>query len=68
MFFKLNTAVWLNDNSVNKQTFLAKMTLFSLKMTTWHAHVVHMAKHMNMVGGPGPGTLGPPPKSGAEHK
>jgi len=25
---------------------------FSLKMTKWHAHVAHMAKHMNMVGGP----------------
>jgi len=23
-------------------------------MTKCHAHVVHMAKHMNMVGGPGP--------------
>jgi len=21
-------------------------------MTKWHAHVVHMAKHMNMVGDP----------------
>ena len=28
-------------------------------MTKWHADVVHMAKHMNIVGGPGP------PKSGA---
>ena len=24
MFFKRNTAVWPTDNSVNKQTFLAK--------------------------------------------
>jgi len=24
-----------------------------IKMTKWHAHVAHMAKHMNMVGGPG---------------
>jgi len=37
-----------------------------IKMTKWHAHVVHMAKHMNMVGGPflvggpGPGLLRPP--------
>jgi len=28
-------------------------------MTKWHAHVAHMTKHTNMVGGPGP------PKSGA---
>jgi len=35
-------------------------------MTKWHAHVVHMAKHMNMVEDPGPGNLGPPPKSGAD--
>jgi len=26
--------------------------LFSLKTPMWHAHVVHMAKHMNMVGSP----------------
>jgi len=40
-------------------------------MTKWHAHVVHMAKYVNMVGGPslagGPGTLAPPPKSGAAY-
>jgi len=42
-----------------------------MKMTKWHAHVLHMAKHTNMVGGtflvvgPGPGHLGPHPKSGA---
>ena len=35
-------------------------------MTKWHAYVVHIAKHTNMVGGaclvggPGPGRLGPP--------
>jgi len=23
-------------------------------MIAWHAHVIHMAKHMNMVGDPGP--------------
>jgi len=34
-------------------------------MTRWHAHVAHMTKHMNMVGGTGPGALWPPPKSGA---
>jgi len=40
-------------------------------MTTWHAHVVHMAKHMNTVGGAfwwgplDPGPLPPTPKSGA---
>ena len=40
-------------------------------MTKWHAHVVHMAKHTNMVGGPflvgdpGPGFLWPTPKFGA---
>jgi len=39
-------------------------------MTKWHAHVVHMTKHINMGGGPlwwvalGPSPLGPP-KSGA---
>jgi len=39
-------------------------------MTKRHAHVAHMAEHMNIVGGPlwwgvmGPGPLGPP-KSGA---
>jgi len=27
-------------------------------MIKWHAHLAHMAKHTNMVGGPGP--LGPP--------
>jgi len=40
-------------------------------MTKWNAHVVHKAKHMNMVDAPvwwgalGLGPLGPP-KSGAE--
>jgi len=40
-------------------------------MTKWQVHVAHMAKHMNMVGGPlwwgalGPGPLGPS-KSGAD--
>jgi len=29
-------------------------------MSKWHAHDAHMAKHMDMVGSPGPGTLGPP--------
>jgi len=29
-------------------------------MTKWHAHVKHMAKHVKMVGGPGPGALGRP--------
>jgi len=35
-------------------------------MTKWHAHVAHVAKHVNMVGGPfwwgtlGPGPLCPP--------
>jgi len=29
-------------------------------MTKWHAHVAHMAKHVNMVGDPGPGPLVPP--------
>jgi len=33
-------------------------------MTKWHAHVVHMAKHMNMVGVPfWWGALGPGPLS-----
>jgi len=32
-------------------------------MTKWHAQVVHMAKNVNMVGGPDPLS---PPKSGAE--
>jgi len=29
-------------------------------MTKWHAHVAHTAKHMNMVGGSGPGPLASP--------
>jgi len=29
-------------------------------MTKLHTHVAHMAKHMNMVGVPGPGLLGVP--------
>jgi len=33
-------------------------------MTRWHAHVVHMAKYMNVVGHPFPGPLALP-KSGA---
>jgi len=37
-------------------------------MTKWHAYVAHMAKHMKMVGGPRPGPLGLPPKSGAVYK
>jgi len=28
-------------------------------MTKWHEYVAHMAKHMNIVGGPGPGPLAP---------
>jgi len=28
-------------------------------MTKWHAHVAHMAKHINMVGGPDPIKSGP---------
>ena len=38
-------------------------------MTKWHAYVVHMAKHINMVVGPflvralHPGRLSQPPKS-----
>jgi len=39
-----------------------------IKMTTWQAHVVHMAKHTNMVGVPfggEPGPLGSPLKSSA---
>jgi len=30
-------------------------------MTKWHAYVVHMAKYMNMVGGPFGGSPGPRP-------
>jgi len=40
--------------------FTHKLSL--LKMTKWHAHVTHMAKHMNTVVGPGPLA---PHKSGA---
>jgi len=29
-------------------------------MTKWHAHVVHMTKHINMVGCPGTGPFGTP--------
>jgi len=32
---------------VYKQTFITKVT-------KWHTQIAHMAKHMNMVGGPGP--------------
>jgi len=41
-------------------------------MTKWHAYVVHMAKHINMVVGPflvralHPGRLAQPPKSCAD--
>ena len=35
--------------------------LSSIIRIKWHAHVAHTAKHMNMVGGPGPGSLGPLP-------
>jgi len=61
MIHKWNTAIWTIDliASTNKLSLL-------IKMTKWHAHVVHMAKHMNMVEDPGPGNLGPPPKSGAD--
>jgi len=42
--------------------------LFSLKMTKWHAHVAHMAKHMNMVGAFFGGSLVPPrPRNPALH-
>jgi len=34
-------------------------------MAMWHAHIVHIAKHKNMVGGPGLGSLGPHSKFGA---
>jgi len=43
-------------------------------MTKWHAHVAHMAKHMNMVGGPlwwwalGPGPLVHPKPGAAERR
>jgi len=40
-------------------------------MTKWHAHVVQMAKHMNMVGalfGGGPWLLGPPLNPAVAHR
>jgi len=37
----------------NLITSTNKLSLL-IKMTKWHAHVVHMAKHMNTVGGPVP--------------
>ena len=44
--FKWNTAVWTNDNLIASSN-----KLFSLiKITKWNAHVVHMAKHIKMVG------------------
>ena len=48
---------------------IAPTPIYLLKMTKWHTHVAHMAKHMDMLGalfggGPGPGLLSPP-KSGA---
>jgi len=57
-----NTTVWTTDNLIVSTNKLSSV----IKMTKWHAHVAHMAKHMNMVGDPclvgcpGPGPLGPP--------
>jgi len=47
-FWKITLHHWIASTS----------KLFSLKTTKCHAHVAHMAKHMNMVGGSGPGPLG----------
>jgi len=55
MIHKCNTAVWTIDliASTNKLSLL-------IKMTKWHAHVVHTAKHINMVEAPvWWGALGP---------
>jgi len=52
----------MTDNLIAPANKLSSL----IKMNKWHAQVVHMAKHMNMVGGPflvgglGPGPLGPP--------
>jgi len=56
----------MTDNLIESTNKLSSL----IKMTRWHAHVVHMVKNMNMVGvavwwgALGSGPLGPP-KSGA---
>jgi len=42
----------MTDNLIAAANKLSSL----IKMTMWHAHIVHMAKNINMVGGP----LGPP--------
>jgi len=45
IIYKWNNAVWTTDDlivSANKVSLL-------IKMSKWHAHVIHMAKHVNMV-------------------
>ena len=51
----------MNDNLIASTNKLSSL----IKMIEWHARVVDMAKHMNMVGGAGPGPLVPTPKFGA---
>jgi len=47
MMYKRNTAVWTTDNFNS----VCKQISSLMKMTKRHAHVVHMAKHITMVGG-----------------
>ena len=60
---KWNNAVWTTDNFIASTKKLSSLT----KIIKWHAHVVHIFKHMKMMGGafllgrPRPA----PPKSGA---
>jgi len=50
VIYKRNTVVWTTDNLIASTNKLSSL----IKMTKWHAHVVHMAKQLNMMGGPGP--------------
>ena len=59
MFFKRNTAVWPTDNSVNKQTFLAKNDQVARACRTYgytHEHGVGPS----LVGGPWARAPSPP--------
>jgi len=49
--FNRNAPIWLSDNEYSAYSTII---LALLKITKWHGHVAHMAKHMNMVGGPAP--------------
>ena len=48
MIYKRNTTVWTIYNLIASTDKLSSL----IEMTKWHAHVVHMANHINVVGGP----------------